>query len=196
MLLTIFYEPILAGQLELKYGFTTDDAAYFYSIFTISAFATNLVLTVCPLKKHFLVWSIVGLVFSVMASLLTGPSKLLSLPDSLKIMGAGIALLGITSQVLQVTMVVNTLQPLYNMFHGQNNHISTLYGAYRQMALGFAFFSCPFFASGMTSLFSYETTCDSVAFIVAVFLVVFMGIHLSHKEKTHFKSSLKEPLIV
>ena len=74
MLLTIFYEPILAGQLELKYGFPTDDAAYFYSIFTISAFATNLVLTVCPLKKHFSVWSIVGLVFSVMASLLTGPS--------------------------------------------------------------------------------------------------------------------------
>lgn len=118
MLLAIFYEPILAGELELNYGFTTEDAAYFYSIFTIAAFAANLFLITFPLKKRFLMWSVCGLVLSVLASFLSGPSKLLRLPDSLYLIGTGIALLGISSQVIQVTMVVNTLQPMYKMFPG------------------------------------------------------------------------------
>ena len=63
------------------------------------------------------------------------------------------------------------------------------------MVVGFAFFTSPFYASGMTSLFSYETTCDSVGFIAMVFLIIFGSIQLSHKEEAQFSRSLKEPLI-
>ena len=130
------------------------------------------------MKKGFVAWISVSSVLSVVAVLLMGPSKVLRIPDNLTIMGVGIGLLGVTCQLISLAMVLNTLEPLYKMFPGQNSRISKLFGAYRQVAVGLALFSSPLYASGVTSLSSYETTCDSMALIVLMFLTVFLVIHL------------------
>ena len=118
----------------------------------------------------------------ILSLFLLGPSRLFQIPDNLITMGIGLALLGMTCQVYIVVMVVIAIQPLYSLFPGQNNRISKLFGACRQISISFAFFSAPFYASGVTSISSYETTCDSVGFIVILFMIVFLGIHLSHRE--------------
>ena len=179
MFITIFYEPILGGKLLQKYDMKSDEVAYFFSIFSISVFSTNLFLTFFPLKKRFMLWIVVSSVFSVLSILLMGPSRLLQIPDNLIVMAVGTGMLGVARQVYSVSMVVHTLQPLYKMFPGQTNRISKLFAAFRQIAIAFAFFSSPFYASGVTSVSSYETTCDSVAIILLVYLTVFLGVHLS-----------------
>ena len=193
----IFYEPVLGGKLELEYGFNSDQVAYFYSILTIATFASNLYLTVFPLKRHLLFWITVSTVGEIISILLMGPSRLLQLPDSLITMGIGNRLLGLICQVYGVAMVLITLEPLQKRFPGQNHRISKLFGAYRQISIGFGFFFSPFYASSVTSLSSYETTCDSVALLLLLFLAVFLGVHLSQREKKEeaFEKSLKEPLI-
>ena len=98
-----------------------------------------------------------------------GPSRLLHLPDSLTPMGIGNGLLGLISQVYGVAIVVITLERLYKKFPGQNHRISKLLGAYRQISVGFGFFFSPIYASSVTSLSSYETTCDSVALLLLLF---------------------------
>ena len=87
------------------------------------------------------------------------------------------------------------MQALYKLFPDQSHRISKLYGAYIQTSIGIGFFVTPFYSSTVTSLFSYETTCDSVAFIILLVLIVFLAIQLTHKEKPQFDESLKEPLI-
>ena len=96
-----------------------------------------------------------------------------------------------------VAIVVITLERLYKKFPGQNHRISKLLGAYQQISVGFGFFLSPIYASSVTSLWSYETTCDSVALLLLLFLAVFLGVHLNHREKKEevFEMSLKEPLI-
>ena len=54
--LSAFYERVLGGKLELKYGFNSDQVAYFYSIFTVATFIANISLTFFPLKSNFLFW--------------------------------------------------------------------------------------------------------------------------------------------
>lgn len=69
---TSFYEPILAGNLQLD--FSSDEAAYFYSIFTISNFLINLILILFPLQKKLVYWSSFAIMSSIIAALLMGPS--------------------------------------------------------------------------------------------------------------------------
>lgn len=113
---------------------------------------------------------------------MTGPSRLFHLPDSLVVMGVGLGILGFSCQFFGVAIVIITLEPLRKLFPDQNHRISKLYGAYRQISIGFGFFFSPFYASTVTSISSYETTCDSAAFILLIFLVIFLAIWLSHKE--------------
>ena len=68
-----------------------------------------------------------------------------------------------------VAIVVITLERLYKKFSGQKQRISKLLGAYRQNSVGFEFFFSPIYASSVTSLSSYETTCDSVALLLLLF---------------------------
>ena len=114
--ITIFYEPILGGKLELKWDFTSDQVAYFYSIFTISSFCSNLYLTLFPLKKNFLLWITVSSVISILALFLMGPSRLFRIPDSLIIMGIGMGILGLSSQVYGVVIIILILEPLQRRF--------------------------------------------------------------------------------
>ena len=109
MFLATFYEPILGGKLLLEYGFTSDEVAYFYSIFTISAFSTSLLLTFFPIKTQYMLWTVMSLVFSVLAVLLMGPSLLLRIPDNLITMGVGIGMLGASRQIYMVVITLHTL---------------------------------------------------------------------------------------
>ena len=65
------------------------------------------------------------------------------------------------------------------------------------MSIGSGFFFSPFYASAVARASSYEATCESVAFILLVFMVVFLAIQLCHtKEEEQFEKNLKEPLHV
>ena len=90
-----------------------------------------------------------------------------------------------------------TLERLYKKFPGQNQRISKLLVAYRQVSVGFGLFFSPIYASSVTSLSSYETTCDSVALLLVLFLVVFLFVHLSQRQTKAevVEMSLKDPLI-
>ena len=106
MFLATFFEPILAGKLQLEYGFNSDQVANFYSICTIATFISNLLLAVLPIKKHFLIWIALNSILIVLSLFLMGPSRLFQIPDNLMIMGIGMGLLGLTCQVYRVVMTV------------------------------------------------------------------------------------------
>ena len=93
----------------LEYDFTSDEVAYFYSIFTIAAFATNLVLTSFPIKTRYVLWIVISSIFSVLAVLLMGPSLLLRIPDNLITMAVGTGMMGVARQIYAVTLAVHTL---------------------------------------------------------------------------------------
>ena len=101
-----FYEPTLAVKLELVFGFDSDQSAYFYSLLTVFAFTTTLILTFCPIKTRSERWSLLGLAGGIISVLLMGPSALLHLPENIYIMGAGTAMLGIFGQILGIACVL------------------------------------------------------------------------------------------
>ena len=89
-----FYPPTLALKLELVYGFDSDEAAYFYSLETVFAFVSNLLLILFPIKKAPRLWTSLSLLGTIVGVFLMGPSALLRLPESIYLMGVGTAVMG------------------------------------------------------------------------------------------------------
>ena len=80
MIMMTFFEPTLAVKLELVYGFGSDQSGYFYSLETVFAFLTTLVLAIWTIKTRSERWTLLGIAGGALAVLLMGPSALLHLP--------------------------------------------------------------------------------------------------------------------
>ena len=142
-----FYPPTLALKLELVYGFDSDEAAYFYSLETVFAFASNLLLILFPIKKAPRLWTSLSLLGTIVGVFLMGPSALLRLPESIYLMGVGTAVMGGVAQVLSIASVVVCAESMKQRFPGEEEHVSNILGSYRVTMAGLALAVSPFYAS-------------------------------------------------
>ena len=101
-----FFEPVLADRLQIDFDYDSDEVAYFYSLFTISALLTGLVLALLPLKSNFPHWAAFGYVLGILSLLLMGPSDYVGLPDSTVLIGLGLFLLSSSTQLLRVAALL------------------------------------------------------------------------------------------
>ena len=144
-----FYLPTLAVKLELVFGFSSDEAAYFYSLETVSAFLTNLLLILCPIKSHSQNWNVFALLGTAIGVFLMGPSALLFFPESIYVMGVGTALMGIFAQILSISSMVCCSESMKQLYPAEEQQISRILGSYRVSLSGVALALAPFYASGV-----------------------------------------------
>ena len=93
----------------VEFDLSSDHVAYFFSIYTLSACATNILLTFFPIKRCYMLWIVMSLMVSVLSVLLMGPSPLFEIPDSLLVMGVGLEMLGVARQIYMVALPIHTL---------------------------------------------------------------------------------------
>ena len=110
-----------------------------------------------------------GLLFAIAGALLLAPSGILNLETTPLLLTVGLVCL----EMLLNLAAAYTLEPLHKQFSKQREHIAKLYGKIRIITGSFGFLVAPFLSSLCTKLTSYETTCDLVALILSIFLVLF-----------------------
>ena len=153
MLLITFYEPTLAVKLELTYGFTPDQAAFFYSIQTATSFFCTITFTAFPMKTQFINWTICGCIAAVIALSMFGPSNLL--PDNIYLMAVGTVALGITISILGICTLLLLLERMKQAYPTQHDEVSKIAASARVMTGGFAFIIGPIYGSSIESAYGF-----------------------------------------
>lgn len=167
-----FFEPILADRLELDFDYDSDQVAYFYSIFTLSAFFIGLVLIIFPLKSSFPQWSAFAYFLGLIALLMMGPSNWIGLPDSEVLMGIGLFILSCCTQTLRVSSIVMILDPLKSKYPDHIHRISQLMGAYNEIIIGLSFLVTPLYSSAIYRSLGYKEVCNILAVVVLSVLIM------------------------
>ena len=170
----MFYEAILGDKLQIDFGYNSDEVAYFFAIFSISAFLMASLLILFPLKYRFPEWAALALLIGVVALILMGPCSWIGLPDNQIIIASGFFLLSIANQLLRVSSLVLITNSMMKAFPGQIHQISKLLGTYNELIIGCSFFLTPLYSSGIYKALGYEYVCNILGIVVLVYLAIFL----------------------
>lgn len=184
----MFYEPILADRLQIDFGYNSDHVAYFFSIYTVSAFVVGLILILFPIKTRIPYWAALALILGIIGLILMGPSNWLGLPDSDILIGIGLFFLSSAVQLLRVSSIVLILHPIKSQHPSQIRRISKLLAVYNEIIIGMSFLVTPLYSAAIYKALSYEDVCNILAVVVLGVLILLILVTLIVEREEKIKS--------